>query len=212
MRWRKGWEWSGSATTFKIFRCKSHRNGTGLVSKRTVPYPQRQRVSTPSLCEISLPSNLSPPDLEVHLPGLRQAPDMFDRQAEASRRCRDYAEDAYSAMDGPGPFRNAATGIINIISGTHNRIRNEVTAYFDQARKFGGGQSEKIREAIALYESTDMEIAAMLDASLYLPERREEVQDLGRSEVVEPDRETVGSMEPREPGRMNCLLSLVMIF
>jgi len=44
-----------------------------------------------------------------------------------------------------------------------------------------------------------MEIAAMLDASLYLPERREEVQDLGGSEVVEPDRETVGSLEPREP-------------
>lgn len=86
---------------------------------------------------------------------------MFDRQAEASRRCRDYAEDAYSAMDGPGPFRNAATGI-----------------------EFGGGQSEKIREAIALYESTDMEIAAMLwtQASTYRnAARRFKTSDDGRS-------------------------------
>jgi hypothetical protein len=125
---------------------------------------------------------------------------MLERQADASRRGRDYAEDAYSALDyGPGPLRNATAGIINQLAGTHNNIRGEVIDYLDDVRDFASTQGERVRESVALYETTDLEIAEMLDASLYQPERRTAVLQLGRSNNLAPVRAMVTSLEPREP-------------
>jgi hypothetical protein len=81
---------------------------------------------------------------DVHLPLLKQVPRMLDDFAGAARKCHIYAEDAYAAMDtGPGPLRNTEAGIINQLTLTHNRIRREVTNYFDAVAVFGIDQSTK---------------------------------------------------------------------
>lgn len=147
-----------------------------------------------------MPVDLQGPDLYVHLPGLKPVTEMLDRQANAARRCRDYAEDAYSETDyGPGPLRNAQTGVINYLAGTHDRVRGDVREYFDEVHTFASGQAARVQEAVDLYETTDFELAADLDASLYQPARRAEVRELGRAGNPDPYRVTAVSLEPREP-------------
>jgi hypothetical protein len=100
---------------------------------------------------------------------------------------------------GPGPLRNVTAGIINYLAGTHNRVRSEVTDYFDEVREFAADQGDKVQEAVEIYETTDMEIAEMLDASMFLPARRAEVVELGRAVDLDPGREMATSVEPHDP-------------
>lgn len=148
-------------------------------------------------------TDLRSPDLEVYLPALREVPEMLDRRAEAARRCRNYAEDAYrEAETGIGPGRTSGAGIINHLAGTHARIRDEVTTYFAEVRNYATQQGEKVRESVDLYWSTDMEVAATLDQSLWSIEAQESSADArarGRSSGLDPGRPEAMRWEPEEP-------------
>jgi hypothetical protein len=144
-----------------------------------------------------------PTSFAVYLPSLSEVPGMLDRVAEASRRCEEYAEDGYSAMDhGPGPLRNAEAGLINLISGTHNRIRGEVVGYFGDVRSFGTGQGDKVAESIDLYQRTDEELATTLDQTLWSIEvqaMQAEASELRLSSELDIERPEAVKLEPEDP-------------
>jgi hypothetical protein len=128
---------------------------------------------------------------------------MLERLADASVRCKQYAEDAYLAMDhGPGPLRNAEAGLINLIAGTHNEIRSEVVDYFGSVRSFAITQGENVSESIELYESTDEELAATLDQTLWsidVHAIQAELREFGRSSDLDLDRPEAKHLEREDP-------------
>jgi hypothetical protein len=94
-------------------------------------------------------------------------------------------------------LRNTDAGIINQLTFTHNRIRRELQEYFGGVRLFADEQGAKVRDAVELYRTTERELAATMDQTLFDQPTQDDVRsEEGRLRSLESGRSSSARAVP----------------
>lgn len=133
---------------------------------------------------------------DVHLPSLRKVPGMLEDLSADSGKCQRYAGEAFA----PTTAGVGRTGVINLLAGTHSRVRQDVLDFFHAVDTFGNDQGAKVQEAVELYETTDRELAETLDQTLFDQPTQDDVREMGgRASELNLDAAVLQGMPPGDP-------------